>query len=94
MSKHTPGPWELHETSSGGAIVSRGQVQSLQVVPVADARLIAAAPDLLESSADLLGWIERQLVPTYSDRKPIPENLEAAILKTKAAIAKAEGRDA
>lgn len=45
--KHTPGPWTLHETSSGGAIVSRENVQSLQVVPVADAFLIAAAPDLL-----------------------------------------------
>lgn len=57
----------------------------------ANARLIAAAPDLLEAAAELEGWISRVLVHTYTNRKPMPENLEVALEKIRAAIAKATG---
>ena len=57
----------------------------------ANARLIAAAPDLLEAAAELEGWISRALVPSYTDRKPMPENLQTALTKIRAAIAKATG---
>ena len=55
MAKHTPGPWGLQECPSGGMIVTRDAPQShIQVVPEADARLIAAAPDLLEGCRTML----------------------------------------
>jgi hypothetical protein len=45
--KATPGPWSVEECPAGGAILRRNSKQShLQVFPEADARLIAAAPDL------------------------------------------------
>ena len=39
----------LEECSSGGKIVVRAKAQRTQIVPEADAHLIAAAPDLLEA---------------------------------------------
>lgn len=53
--QHTPGPWTLRECSNGGMLLIRGEqlgrhshVQSmLQILPSEDARLIAAAPELL-----------------------------------------------
>lgn len=65
-SKHTLGPWLLNETPSGGAILVRGggshrHMQShLQIVPIEDAHLIAAAPcllDALEEVLDGLGFL-------------------------------------
>lgn len=64
MSKHTPGPWEVHEIDDDWGIdpdnpevISRGVRQvggrsinqgvDLEMFSEADARLIAAAPDLL-----------------------------------------------
>ena len=53
---HTPGPWTTRECTHGGLLVQRGQIEagrfthpqhSLQIVPVEDALLIAAAPELL-----------------------------------------------
>ena len=55
--------------------------------------LAAAAPDLLEAAAELEGWISRVLVHSYTDRKPMPENLEVALAKIRAAISRATGAD-
>lgn len=58
MDAHTPGPWTLGPCSHGGLLLQRGMMQSgrfvhpqhsLQIVPEADAYLIAAAPDMLEA---------------------------------------------
>jgi hypothetical protein len=82
--KHTPGPWELQDCTHGGAILLRGldgkrHIQShLQIVPIEDARLIAAAPELLEALKNL-----------ENDDGSIPDH---AWLMVCAAIAKAEGR--
>ena len=53
----------------------------------ANARLIAAAPELLTALADLWEWASEARTHLTSD--PVPDGLGAAVL---AAIAKAEGR--
>ena len=56
--KHTPGPWNI----SGGQIVAGAQeictIERTIIAngsPRANARLLAAAPDLLEAALELLG---------------------------------------
>lgn len=84
MSKHTPGPWkfgkdgaiehnnvQIYIDGADGTLIVYGQVKD------ADARLIAAAPDLLES---LRGFIEHGTCFDADDWA-----------KAKAAIAKATG---
>jgi hypothetical protein len=34
----------------------------------------------------LLGWVERVLLPSYSNRKPVPDNLRGAIAAVRAAL--------
>ena len=59
----SPGPWEAREFSMpDGALLTRpGCVQSsLQITPLADARLIAASPDLyaaLRDATDALDYV-------------------------------------
>ena len=90
MTKHTPGPWKLiwhghgHErypfplavhTKDGANWVARDGTCTRE----ADARLIAAAPELLEALKSVVGWIEES------------EEGEAATQLALYAIAKAEG---
>jgi hypothetical protein len=89
---HTPGPWELNTQDTGlndsGTILGAGVV----IVPDiygrskaecdANARLIAAAPELLEELKTL-----SQLVAAH-----IPDEAENWNRAALAAIAKAEGR--
>lgn len=55
----------------------------------ANARLIAAAPELLEACKWMLDWIEEY--KSYISDGPIGDN--EAYTKAQAAIAKAEGRE-
>ena len=87
--KHTPGPWELNPTSSGGLLVVRAE-QSLQVFPVADAHLIAAAPDLLAALVELVA--AGQFAVESCDELAVMLRLGAATDAAHTAIAKAEGR--
>lgn len=92
--KHTPGPWYLvgitGMASGMGyyAVTSDGEVEicALRDRPIGDARLIAAAPDLLEA---LEALVAEQNGP------PLPGRHEAswreAMAKAEAAIAKAKG---
>jgi hypothetical protein len=94
QSKHTLGPWEIlpnRSSINGGRIVNRsgaviGRLTSEADKPIsqkeADGRLIAAAPDML---AALKLW---ERISTG------PANAEAdrALKATRAAVAKAEGR--
>lgn len=94
--KHTPGPWTLASCSHGGLILRRGDAigrdthiqSSLQVLPEADAHLIAAAPDLLEALKAMLS--------EYGDvgDESILEEDEPnhPVIVAHRAIAKAEGR--
>lgn len=95
MSAHTPGPWAYRPSNSGHFIAGAGensgylaevrQCRSKQDVR-ADARLIAAAPDLLAALRDVVGWVPG---PTAF----FTDGSDAAIKRARAAIAKAEGRE-
>ena len=81
MSKHTPGPWEYRLTEGSdkklATVYGRGKGIARHVLPE-DARLIAAAPDLLEACKTAL----------YGGG-----TIAEAAEKCRAAIAKAEGRE-
>ena len=96
MSKHTPGPWKVEDNPWGGTPhVRSGRRRLLRLLAegneeiaesVANARLIAAAPDLLaalEAVTTHLGELLIDLGPCEDDR----DVLDVA----RAAIAKARG---
>ena len=88
-TQHTPGPWELIPASDRcpWPAVIRGETGGFLVHGIskqlcdADARLIAAAPELLEALQDLC----RRLGPSYF----LEQNWAAPL----SAIAKATGKD-
>jgi hypothetical protein len=92
MSKHTPGPWSVDDphqiwAESAGEYVAITRVEDWDTIPreqaEANARLIAAAPELLEAlKAMLTNWEE---APAYGSD---------AAAKARAAIAKATGEQA
>jgi hypothetical protein len=50
MSRHTPGPWECNEGPYGGLWIVGSNNESIGVIEKEeDARLIAAAPDMLKA---------------------------------------------
>ena len=93
MSKHTQGPWAVRGIPTGQRYIGPSQdggapsvalVLSRVNVPderlAADARLIAAAPELLEALQSVI-WAEDSQ----------PDHREDAIRHARAAIAKATG---
>lgn len=101
---HTPGPWIADHSGTGDAIVtakcgwlnkdgSKLEPVIVQRASWPDARLIAAAPDLLsclkEAEQDI------RLVATILEQKGTPltaEKLRSRVATYAAAIAKAEGK--
>lgn len=91
MSKHTAGEWEQfgHEVRAGSMVVARtvygGQKAFSNLEErLANARLIAAAPDLLAALCSLMDAVsDMPIVPSNC----WPDEWEAA----RAAIAKAKG---
>ena len=89
--KHAPGPWEVGSTIESGtqAIIHDGDsvLAILTTIPPnpANARLIAAAPDLLEALRKMTDMVEAEVLG--------PEWLWAheIIAEARAAIAKARG---
>jgi hypothetical protein len=88
MSKHTPGPW-AHENYQGVIHVfvdNQGGTPSVCKLigpdKEANARLIAAAPDLLEALSDVVKFWD-SIVPT--------DCVNDMHIKARAAIAKATG---
>ncbi|MFA5379870.1 MAG: hypothetical protein WC455_29190 [Dehalococcoidia bacterium] len=88
-SKHTPGPWGIDINSVGEYLISAGPIGTpvdyLAVITnrkrsKANARLIAAAPELLEALAFCVEALEVE-APIYRDH----------IAQARAAIAKAKG---
>ena len=93
MNKHTPGPWGIKTTETGtkavfssstGAWVAH-TVRSLSSTQDANARLIAAAPDLLEALNRVLPQYEALL-------KDCGLRSLGTADQARAAIAKAEGK--
>lgn len=104
MSQHKPGPWSFEDEGEGNEYYARfirlhgprglifvDEDEGPGPEDLANARLIAAAPDLLEACRKVLGTFgkEKLFRPTMSPREV--ERFEA-ILMASAAIAKAEGR--
>lgn len=104
MSKHTPGPWIV-----GGKYTVRTPFTSSDWIcrtrderhghddneDEANARLISAAPELLEALKELLDKRCTSMdIVGYDPQTGHPLNAEGmAALNARAAIAKAEGRD-
>ena len=92
MSKHTPGPWMKDD--DGDRVVDLAyfivaEVDGVDEAEVeANARLIAAAPDMLEALREVFAAHPNHTwLPGLSARERL------AFRQVKAAIAKAEGRD-
>lgn len=91
MAEHTPGPWEAIEDT----VRARGSQRAIAdcgtwhvgTQDKANARLIAAAPDLLDALKAAVEWIDPD-EPDLVNREECAADLE----KARAAIAKAEGR--
>ena len=86
-AKYTPGPWELYKRHSvvGAKWTFVADCQSMRDdwgEDEANARLISAAPELLEALDDML--IERTL-----EDYPMSTHMALAVEKAKAAISKA-----
>ena len=93
MSKHTKGPWEIHTAQNGRTIFQIGPCAPEEYagsawldVSMEDARLIAAAPELLEALEEL----------EEAARQVMAGEMEASSImiermKARAAIAKARG---
>ncbi len=82
MNKHTPGPW----IDSDGMIVHRmGDIARMESTNPADARLIAACPDLVEALQSTIEALERTLP---ADSQILAWN---AVNDARAAINKATG---
>jgi hypothetical protein len=91
FSKHTPGPWQIHGTwpddvvdATGSLVVSAyGDYES--PVTQANARLIAAAPELLAALEHMVA------VANWSTTIQSEEQFDAMIASAEAAIRKAKG---
>ena len=104
MSKHMPGPWEWHyrdDADAPGSVVAVGypnhpdRPHAVAMCPrygkqdwEANARLIAAAPDMLEACREALYASVNET--TYPDGPCLPRDVRDDL---RAAIAKAEGRE-
>ena len=95
--KHTPGPWEVNYTrfsqvtASNGALVATCEKLDGLTTLQANARLISAAPDLLEAAKLVIAWYEAENDHKGTDfwqRVAMCRESEDAL---RAAIAKATG---
>lgn len=83
MSEHTPGPWTTDRRNgrvviSGETLVATAFLQEEPTVARENARLIAAAPELLEALKEVI-------------EDGLKTNMESWITKANKAIAKATG---
>lgn len=92
MSAHTPGPWTAAINYAWGKLAdvrdSKGNsVAFCSTLNEHDARLVAAAPELLSALLDTVGEFEALM----KTRKPYTGGMNIA-LRAHAAIAKATGK--
>ncbi|MFA5431127.1 MAG: hypothetical protein WC329_08215 [Candidatus Omnitrophota bacterium] len=98
--KHTPGPWKIQPSSSGGALLIRQEWKpgveyhpqsSLQIMPIEDARLISAAPEMKEHLGLMIRTIYDTLRHGLTDGQIY--SLEEVCKEARAIIAKATGKE-
>jgi hypothetical protein len=82
---HTPGPWKI-ACESGDWFATLNDYAPIPATE-ANARLIAAAPDLLEALRDVIGWVPGGAAEMWHTDAPTK-----AVERARAAIAKAEGK--
>ena len=96
VAEHTPGPWTTSRGDLGLLRLNarpseRGRTLHLATFAEAsddDARLIAAAPDLLAALEELQAWVDK------ASDLGVPLHLESPVCAdARAAIAKAKGDD-
>ena len=102
MAKPTPGPWQAGRPDMSTIVdgiaskwiyagdqyvaIASGRIQGVWDEVMANARLIAAAPDMYEALEELLG-------PYDLTESGARKRYDAAIEKARAALAKARGED-
>lgn len=95
MVNHTPGPWRAGSlpTCATGFIWSKDGTQiAAEIDKISDARLIAAAPDLLDALQSAAGHLQETLDdPRWREMHPV--GICPVLDKVRAAIAKATGED-
>ena len=106
MSKHTPGPWFIERRTNDGGTTHHSITASEGIgwandrymsvsgcIDEHDARLIAAAPELLEACSAMIEWDDRENDFAVDFYKRM-ELCVLAFQKARAAIAKATGEQA
>jgi hypothetical protein len=92
---HTPGPWVVNGFGGGFRVIARMQPHEVAVSATAqggdeisNARLIAAAPELLEALQALIPMMEE-----WHDEFPeyVGDNERPALIRARTAIARATG---
>ena len=104
MSKHTPGPWSVsygtdisgieNDTEAGcvGQVdVAHVYLRTVDGRTEANARLIAAAPELLEAARLVIAWYESEDDRSTADFYQRMEMCRLSEIALRAAIAKATG---
>ena len=94
-TKHTPGPWRIHcdlyAEAGDNLIVAKAKQFTDYKVSMANARLIAAAPELLEALKETRWLATRQMrTEPFSDQEL--DRAAQALEMAKLAIEKAKGR--
>lgn len=92
-TKHTLGPWvarKMQIHSARGTWVATVKQGRADAIEAADARLIAAAPDLLEALEALVGSLEPMIVTLANGTFNAVETEET--IAARAAISKARGQ--
>jgi hypothetical protein len=95
MTEHTPGPWEVCEDAEGGQTVIRdatgfaicSEWHFLIESSLANARLIAAAPELLEVCIHARACF----LNLQPDGGPIAQQMQKMVAELSTAINKAKG---
>lgn len=97
---HTPGPWTLLDDQTFSTLGDKRVAGANKISPAivfgglgeeteANARLIAAAPELLEALKEVTDWLASQR--DFELNNALPEEY-AAVENARAVIAKAEAR--
>ena len=95
-TKHTEGPWRTGDLWNTVFGPPNGQpcpeiIATVHKGKKANARLIAAAPDMLEALELAIPWLAKHIADDQHLRSVMPQAAVIAYKKAEAAIAKARG---